>query len=63
MNISGWINTDARNSVNCPKCGELKTLPCKTPKGRRKFTIHKERVVLYRFGITEEEFYKRHKKI
>jgi hypothetical protein len=44
MMLTGWMYTDAKNQVSCPKCGQQATFNCRTPQGRKTNTPHVERV-------------------
>jgi len=40
---TGWINTDAVNLINCPKCKQPKGVMCQMPSGRKASIPHIER--------------------
>lgn len=42
--LTGWMYTDAVNQVDCPKCKAVATQYCRTPKGRKAWPPHGERV-------------------
>lgn len=44
--ITGWMYTDARNFVGCPRCGAEPTVHCHTPQGRKSRTPHGERLAM-----------------
>jgi protein-disulfide isomerase len=43
-NLTGWIFTDAVRQVSCPKCGSGAGYICETPKGRKAWPPHNDRV-------------------
>jgi hypothetical protein len=43
-NYSGWLFTDAVNLTPCSKCGAKPESNCRTPKGRKAWPPHNERV-------------------
>lgn len=58
--ITGWINTDAKNQVDCPKCKSVAGVHCKFPSGGKCKTPHTERTKKYRESISRKEFDIRH---
>jgi len=62
MKITGWIYTDATNTVDCPRCKEEAGKDCRMPSKRKSFTPHSERIKAYQNSISKEEFRKRHMK-
>lgn len=40
---TGWLFTDCRLAMNCPRCGVKYGEYCRTPKGRKSKTPHSER--------------------
>lgn len=51
--LTGWIYTDAALRMNCPRCGEKAGGGCRTPKGRRTTTPHRDRTdaLIRKFGV------------
>ena len=39
-----WLFVEARDNHDCPRCGQPKGEPCRTPGGRKTSTPHTERV-------------------
>lgn len=42
---TGWMYTDARVMVSCPRCGQEEGNYCRTPGGRKTKQPHVERVL------------------
>ena len=45
--VSGMLNTDSMNFVECPKCHQPAGRLCTGPRGKRLSTMHPERVAEY----------------
>lgn len=58
--VTGWAYTDAREHVDCPKCGEKAGKQCRSPKGKIAVQPHSERITAYRQKIGDDEYHKRH---
>jgi|GEM_PF-3910522 len=43
LKSSGWMNVDAINWIECPRCKVLPGRDCRTPKGRKYYEVHAER--------------------
>lgn len=41
------VNQNCVEFVDCPKCGQQKTIACKTPSGRKTASPHGHRVAAY----------------
>ena len=44
MEITGWMWTDAKNLVRCPRCHVTAGEYCRRPSGRKAWPPHKERI-------------------
>jgi hypothetical protein len=58
--MTEFAYTSTIREIDCPRCGQVKGCPCRTPKGRICQTPHGERFVEYVQSITTEEFIRRH---
>jgi len=41
---TGFLFTDTRDAVDCPRCGAKAGKDCTQPKGRKQWPPHKERI-------------------
>jgi hypothetical protein len=44
--LTGWALTDAYKQVDCPRCGSTAGEFCRTPKGRKAWPTHTERLTV-----------------
>lgn len=53
-----WLTTDALKKTDCPKCKSVKGDFCRTPKGRKLYELHTERMIALRSipGFNENDY-------
>lgn len=49
--LTGWLTSDTLITTACPKCKQKKGYHCLTPKGRKAWPPHMERLLAYKGDI------------
>jgi len=54
--LTGFMLSDARKLVDCPKCEAKAGWNCQRPSGRKAWPPHRERVISFREKLSKDEF-------